>query len=81
MRHHVIPREQQGPTEVLNLVAMCRACHTRIRLHRWQMDLHAGTLLTRVGRHTYLTRPRLPGASGTNRTNSLTLPDSPALRP
>ncbi|HUG83981.1 MAG TPA: HNH endonuclease signature motif containing protein, partial [Euzebya sp.] len=60
--HHVIPREEHGPTEVLNLVAMCRPCHTRITLRRWRMDLHPdGTLRTRIGRHTYVTRPRLPG--------------------
>jgi hypothetical protein len=58
--HHVIPREDGGPTEVVNLAAMCRACHTRLRLHRWRMRMDAdGTLHTRIGRHDYVTRPRL----------------------
>jgi hypothetical protein len=58
--HHVIPREHGGSTEVINLAAMCRACHTRLRLHRWRMRMDAdGTLHTRIGRHDYTTRPRL----------------------
>jgi hypothetical protein len=58
--HHVIPREQGGPTALLNMTLMCRPCHTRLRLHRWQMTLEPdGTLKTRIGRRTFTTRARL----------------------
>lgn len=58
--HHVIPREQGGPTEIGNLAAFCRSNHTSITRHRWAMTLRPdATLTVRIGRHTYTTRPRL----------------------
>lgn len=59
--HHVIPRQDGGPTEVANLMLACRLDHTRLTRHRWQLTLHPdATLTVRIGRHTYTTRPRLP---------------------
>jgi hypothetical protein len=58
--HHVIPRERGGPTQIHNLVLLCRAHHTALARHGWAMRLDAdGTLHTTIGRRTYVTRSRL----------------------
>lgn len=61
--HHVIPRHRGGATEVSNLALLCRPCHVRLDRHRWHMwlDPDDATLRVHIGRHTYLTRPRLHG--------------------
>ncbi|CAN5165299.1 hypothetical protein BH23ACT9_BH23ACT9_36950 [soil metagenome] len=88
--HHVIPRERGGLTEVANLVLHCRPCHTAVRRHHWTQRLDPdGTLHTRIGRRTYITRPRLdwlpdlrPPPVDTARTDSArpgrAHPDDPA---
>ncbi|MGI9017632.1 MAG: HNH endonuclease signature motif containing protein, partial [Euzebya sp.] len=58
--HHVIPREQGGPTDITNTALICRPDHTPLTRGRWRMRMDPdGTLYTTIGRHTYTTRPRL----------------------
>ncbi|MGI9016903.1 MAG: DUF222 domain-containing protein [Euzebya sp.] len=58
--HHVIPREQGGPTDITNTALICRPDHTPLTRGRWTMRMDPdGTLYTTIGRTTYTTRPRL----------------------
>ncbi|MGI9015862.1 MAG: DUF222 domain-containing protein [Euzebya sp.] len=58
--HHVIPREQGGPTDITNTALICRPDHTPLTRGRWRMTMDPdGTLYTTIGRTTYTTRPRL----------------------
>ncbi|MGI9017359.1 MAG: DUF222 domain-containing protein [Euzebya sp.] len=58
--HHVIPREDGGPTDITNTALICRPDHTPLTRGRWRMTMDPdGTLYTTIGRHTYTTRPRL----------------------
>ncbi|MGI9018939.1 MAG: DUF222 domain-containing protein [Euzebya sp.] len=58
--HHVIPREDGGPTEITNTALICRGDHTQVTRGRWRMRMDPdGTLYTTIGRHTYTTRPGL----------------------
>ncbi len=74
--HHVIPRHRGGPTQVANLVAVCRRHHTQLTRHRWSMRLDPdGTLHTRIGRRTYTTTPRLRPPPPPPRTEPAHPPD------
>ncbi|CAN5800331.1 hypothetical protein BH24ACT15_BH24ACT15_37980 [soil metagenome] len=58
--HHVIWREHGGPTELSNLVSLCRTCHNLVHQHGWQMTLYDdGRLTVRRGRYQFTSRPRL----------------------
>jgi hypothetical protein len=57
--HHVIGREDGGPTTVSNLVALCRRHHTAVTHGRWHLSMTPDGIVTvRRGRHTATTYPR-----------------------
>jgi hypothetical protein len=58
--HHVLAREDGGPTTVENLVALCRRHHTAVTTGRWRLDMTPDGMVTvRRGRHTATTDPPL----------------------
>jgi hypothetical protein len=58
--HHVIAREDGGPTTVDNLVAVCRRHHTAITTGRWRLTMTPeGTVTVRRSRHTATSDPPL----------------------
>jgi hypothetical protein len=58
--HHVIAREDGGPTTVENLVALCRRHHTAVTTGRWRLAMTAdGVVTVRRGRHIATTDPPL----------------------
>lgn len=60
--HHVVPREDEGPTEVSNLVALCRRHHTAVTEGRWRLTMaEDGTVTVRRGRRTATSDP--PGTT------------------
>lgn len=69
--HHVVPREQGGPTTADNLVGLCRRHHTAVTLGRWTLSMTAdGTVTVRRGRRTATSDPphrrqlAVPAATG-----------------
>jgi hypothetical protein len=51
--HHVIAREDDGPTIISNLVALCRRHHTAVTEGRWKLTMtDDGTVTVRRGRRT-----------------------------
>ncbi len=57
--HHIIPREDHGPTELWNLLLLCRRCHTRVHRKGWKLKLHDdGRLTVTRGRWTATSFPR-----------------------
>lgn len=49
--HHVLAREDHGPTTVDNLVAICRRHHTAVTEGRWKLTMTSdGTVTVRRGR-------------------------------
>jgi hypothetical protein len=51
--HHVKPREDDGPTIISNLVALCRRHHTAVTEGRWKLTMTPdGTVTVRRGRRT-----------------------------
>lgn len=77
--HHIVDRDLGGPTELDNLVALCRACHTDVHARGWRLHLHPdGRLTVRNGRHSFTSRPPLrrpPPVTGRAR------PDAPHATP
>jgi hypothetical protein len=58
--HHVIAREDGGPTIITNLVALCRRHHTAITTGRWTLSMtDDGTVTLRRGRTIHTTDPPL----------------------
>ena len=58
--HHIIFREQGGPTELANLVLLCRPCHRLVHRHGWRLRMDPdGTLTVRRGRYRAVSRPPL----------------------
>jgi hypothetical protein len=58
--HHVIAREDGGPTIITNLVALCRRHHTAITTGRWTLSMtDDGTVTLRRGRIVHTTDPPL----------------------
>jgi hypothetical protein len=58
--HHVVAREDGGPTTVENLVGLCRRHHTAVTTGRWQLTMTPdGTVTVRRGRHTATSDPPL----------------------
>lgn len=58
--HHIIYRSDGGPTELANLIMLCRRCHRNVHRHRWRLQLYDdGRLTVRIGRRTYTSRARL----------------------
>lgn len=58
--HHVVFREHHGPTELANLVSLCRFCHHLVHTHGWQLTLDDdGRLTVRRGRWRFTSHPRL----------------------
>ena len=56
--HHVISREDEGPTVVSNLVALCRRHHTAVTEGRWKLDMtNDGTVTVRRGRRKATSDP------------------------
>ena len=56
--HHVVPREDEGPTVVSNLVALCRRHHTAVTEGRWQLDMTPeGTVTVQRGRRKATSDP------------------------
>src|SRR5690606_29106376 len=52
--HHVIWRSKGGPTQLDNLVLLCRRCHTRVHERGWLLTLHPDRTLTVTrGRWTF----------------------------
>ena len=88
--HHIIFREQGGPTELANLVLLCRPCHRLVHRHGWRLRMDPdGTLTVRRGRYRAVSRPPLtppPPATPTpkNRARAGPKPDTtdpPPARP
>jgi hypothetical protein len=58
--HHVVAREDGGPTILTNLVALCRRHHTAITTGRWTLSMtDDGTVTLRRGRTVHTTDPPL----------------------
>ena len=57
--HHIRARINDGPTEIDNLLLLCRRCHRRVHRFRWRLSMHRdGTIeFTRQGRG-YSSTPR-----------------------
>ena len=56
--HHVIAREQRGPTTVDNLVALCRRHHVAVTEGRWRLSMDEHAIVTvRRGRRTAMSDP------------------------
>ncbi|HLW15881.1 MAG TPA: DUF222 domain-containing protein [Actinomycetota bacterium] len=57
--HHICARLNHGPTEIDNLLLLCRRCHRRVHRFRWRISLRDdGTIeFTRQGRG-YSSTPR-----------------------
>jgi hypothetical protein len=57
--HHIRARTNDGPTEIDNLLLLCRRCHRSIHRFRWRIDMRDdGTIrFSRPGR-TYFSTPR-----------------------
>jgi hypothetical protein len=56
--HHVIGREDEGPTVVSNLVALCRRHHTAVTEGRWTLTMTPeGTVTVRRGRRRATSDP------------------------
>lgn len=57
--HHIRARINEGPTEIDNLLLLCRRCHRRVHRFRWRLSMHRdGTIeFTRQGR-SYSSTPR-----------------------
>jgi hypothetical protein len=56
--HHVIGREDDGPTVVSNLVALCRRHHTAVTEGRWTLTMTPdGTVTVRRGRRRATSDP------------------------
>jgi hypothetical protein len=59
--HHIRARISDGPTQIDNLVLLCRRCHRRVHRFRWRIEMrHDGTIeFNRTG-HTYASSPQRP---------------------
>ncbi|MGI9016989.1 MAG: DUF222 domain-containing protein [Euzebya sp.] len=80
--HHVIPREQGGPTDITNTALICRPDHPPLTRGRWTMRMDPdGTLYTTIGRTTYTTRPRLNAPPPLGRPPPATRGDPPGDPP
>ena len=56
--HHVIAREADGPTEVTNLVGLCRRHHTAVTLGRWRLTMTPdGVVTVQRGRRQVTSEP------------------------
>ncbi len=56
--HHVVPREEQGPTTCDNLVGLCRRHHTAVTRRRWSLSMTPdGVVTVRRGRRTATSDP------------------------
>ena len=56
--HHVTAREDDGPTVISNLVALCRRHHTAVTEGRWNLDMTPdGTVTVRRGRRKATSDP------------------------
>ena len=56
--HHVVPREEAGPTTCDNLVGLCRRHHTAINERRWTLSMTPdGVVTVRRGRRTATSDP------------------------
>jgi hypothetical protein len=56
--HHVIGREDNGPTIISNLVALCRRHHTAVTEGRWKLTMTPdGTVTVRRGRRNATSVP------------------------
>jgi hypothetical protein len=56
--HHVKPREDEGPTVISNLVALCRRHHTAVTEGRWKLTMtEDGTVTVRRGRRVATSDP------------------------
>jgi hypothetical protein len=56
--HHVIGREDNGPTVISNLVALCRRHHTAVTEGRWKLTMtDDGTVTVRRGRRNATSVP------------------------
>ena len=57
--HHIRPRMNDGPTEIDNLLLLCRRCHRNVHRFRWRIDLRDEGIIqfSRPGR-TYRSTPR-----------------------
>lgn len=63
--HHVVAREDDGPTLVDNLVALCRRHHTAVTQSTWKLDMDAdATVTVRRGRRSARSRPPPGYAAG-----------------
>jgi len=81
--HHVRAREDEGPTTVENLVALCRRHHTAVTEGRWRLTMTSdGVVSVRRGRHRAgsdpplargvpppAPRPRTPGSAAARPTS------------
>ena len=56
--HHVVPREEDGPTTCDNLVGLCRRHHTAVTKRHWSLSMTAdGVVTVRRGRRTATSDP------------------------
>ncbi len=56
--HHIVGREDDGPTVVANLVALCRRHHTAVTEGRWKLTMtEDGTVTVRRGRRKATSDP------------------------
>ncbi|WP_108666058.1 HNH endonuclease signature motif containing protein [Euzebya rosea] len=49
--HHIIPREQGGPTSTDNMLLLCRSCHTTLHDHHIGLEMHRHTRAVTITLH------------------------------